>query len=456
MRRILFLIWTFGCAFLFHHRNIIGFIQQFAVDDKGATLLCAFGLPYPRSHEKEAVFAAKSAWMIRERFLEAGITGFKISLATGVIFTSMIGNEFRRDPAIVGDTIVIAVRILKFDYAIDSIVCDDATRLACISEHEGLCEFEDMGDEYVKGKLYPLRIWRLVHFGAKKQTRRPEDVMVDETIGYEPERERVLAFISAWAKLPDHNTILITGPGGSGKSMFYQQIIHLADSLGYQICSAASAEVEKNTEYYQCKFLLLGLFDIMRTHHIPYASKFPSQKVVPPLSDDASDAPAPDTSRLINQATQQETDFEPSVQVTAPADRAIKPFDRRRSSAFSVDMGASPKISQYGEPSSRLSRSMTKLQAFISVCLRKMGVVDMMMLPILDDIISTISSDNSTPIVNKSDDEILTDFITKTLNYASQFVKIIVMFEDIQCKYFFFRSLFDGAFRQSTISSPSF
>lgn len=412
---------------------LIGFIQQFAVDDKGATLLCAFGLPYPRSHEKEAVFAAKSAWVIRQRFLEAEITGFKISLATGVIFTSMIGNEFRRDPAIVGDTIVIAVRILKFEYAIDNIVCDDATRVACISEHDGLCEFEDMGDEYVKGKLYPLRIWRLVHFGAKKQTRRPDDVMVDETIGYEPERERVQTFISAWAEHPDHNTILITGPRGSGKSMFYQQIVHLADSVGYQICSAASAEVEKKTEFYQCKFLLLGLFDIMRTHYIPYASKSLSQETVPPISGYASTAPALGTNNRVDQAIGQGTWFEPSTQATVPAEPSRK-FDRRRSSAFSADMISSPTISQYGEPSSRVSMSMTKLQAFISVCLRKMGVADLKMLPVLDDIISTISSDNSTPIVNALDDEILTDFITSILNYASQFVKIIVMFEDIQCK----------------------
>ncbi|KAG0042364.1 hypothetical protein BGZ83_000554 [Gryganskiella cystojenkinii] len=405
-----------------------GFIQQFAVDDKGATLLCAFGLPYPRSHEKEAVFAAKSAWMIRQRFLEQDITGFKISLATGVIFTSMIGNEFRRDPAIVGDTIVIAVRILKFEYATDSIVCDEATRLACISEPDGLCEFEDMGDEYVKGKLYPLRIWRLIHFGAKKQTRRPYDVMVDETFGYEPERERVLAFIAAWAEIPCSNTILVTGPRGSGKNMFYQQILHLADSLGYKICSAASAEVEKNTEYYQCKFLLLGLFDIMRTHQIPYASRFLSEEVAPPLaesSDNNEDSGTPDTTLYVR------SPFQTPPRGLLPSEWSDK-FRHRRSSAFSTDMANSPTISQYGKPSARASTTTTKLQAFINVCLTKMGVPDLTSLPILDEIISTISSDNSTPTLSKTDDEILTDFIVRVLNYAGQFVKIIVMFEDIQ------------------------
>ncbi|KAG0203338.1 hypothetical protein BGX28_004367 [Mortierella sp. GBA30] len=431
-----------------------GFIQQFAVDDKGATILCAFGLPYPRSHENEAVFAAKSAWMIRQRFFSEDIGDFRISLATGVIFTSVIGNEFRRDPAIVGDTIVVAVRILKADNAHESIVCDDATKSACASAHDGLCQFEDMGEEYVKGKAHPLRIWKLVHFGAKKQTRRPEDVMVDETIGYEPERERVAAFIRAWSDKPDGNTILVTGPRGSGKSMFYKQICHIADSSAYQICSAASLEVERSTEYYPVKFLLLGLFDIMRKHEIPFTSKnsdhvtfsVPQNEVahqasaaskVPRIdrahttasvgTDTTDTFAASDLSLTMTSATSSSSMDECQSQGTGS-------HDRRRSSAFSADMATSPTISQYDEPSLRRSTNMTKLQAYINVCLTKMGChrdVSMAM-PVLSRIICHVSSDNSTPVVDMHDDEILAEFIVRVLNYASMFVKIIVMFEDVQ------------------------
>ncbi|KAF9180118.1 hypothetical protein BGZ51_006432 [Haplosporangium sp. Z 767] len=420
-----------------------GFIQQFAVDDKGATLLCAFGLPYPRSHEKEAVFAAKSAWTIRMQFLEEGIRGFKISLATGVIFTSMIGNEFRRDPAIVGDTIVVAVRILKVDYAIESVVCDDATMAACTLDHDSLCQFKDMGEEYVKGKIHPLRIWKLVHFGAKKQTRRPNDVMVDETIGYEPEREKVSSFISAWAENPDRNTILVTGPKGSGKSMFYQQICHIADDKGYQICSAASAEVEKNTEYYPIKFLLLGIFDIMRKHHVSNASK-PMDKSATssttPLGAIPEDELATNNEPAKTPATIASSDTAMTDISTTSIEEVLTPStlangsDRRRSSAFSVDMALSPTLSQYEEPSARQSTSLTKLQVFISVCLSKIGSCEdsNVTMPVLNRIISAISLDNSTPVMDIKDDKILAEFIVRILNYASVFVKIIVMLEDAQ------------------------
>ncbi|KAF9539015.1 hypothetical protein EC957_005957 [Mortierella hygrophila] len=430
-----------------------GFIQQFAVDDKGATLLCAFGLPYPRSHEKEAVFAAKSAWMIRQEFLAQGIHGFKISLATGVIFTSMIGNEFRRDPAIVGDTIVIAVRILKFDYATDSIVLDDATRVACTTDSDELCEFEDRGEEFVKGKTHPLRIWKLVHFGAKKQTRRPEDVGVDETIGYDPEREKIVNHVTTWAKTPDHHTILVTGPRGSGKSMFYHQMIHMADNFGYRICSAASAEVEKNTEYYPVKFLLLGLFDIIRQRDIPYSSKSTNTSVPSPLTADGVEESEilPNPVTIVTCPATSATEEEPPLPpATIGSPGMLQPksgimqatdtsttvssthLDRRRASNFSVDLDDSPTISQYGEPSARRSASMTKLEAYIIVCLAKIGEMDSKLLPKLNKIISAMSCDNATPLVEERDDDILADFIVDILNYASRFVKIIVMFEDVQ------------------------
>ncbi|KAF9110389.1 hypothetical protein BGX27_006419 [Mortierella sp. AM989] len=441
------------------------FIQQFAVDDKGATILCAFGLPYPRSHEREAVFAAKSAWVIRRRLLDEGISGFKISLATGVIFTSMIGNEFRRDPAIVGDTIVIAVRILKFDYATESVVCDDATKEACTSDRDGLCEFEKMGEEFVKGKLHPLRVWRLVHFGAKTQIRRPDDMMVDETIGYEPRREKVAQFIKSWEKQPGRNTILVSGPRGSGKSMFYQQICHIADKDGFSLCSAASAEVEKSTDYYLCRFLLLGLLDIMKKKEIPYKnstdqldelgitigvldlqqcsqplqrlqlqhlSKFNLMASPTTVSTKTTVIAAPSISSIQSDRTISNNSFTVGYNTCSPI---TSEFASSIVSSINTktpwDTAYSPTISQYGGVSRRSSTSLTKMQALINLALQKMGEDDEAIHD-LYAIVDALSSDGYAPVMDDCDDQILSDFIVRILNYASAFVKIIVMFEDVQ------------------------
>ncbi|KAF9971548.1 hypothetical protein BGZ73_005501 [Actinomortierella ambigua] len=423
-----------------------GFIQQFAVDDKGATLLCAFGLPYPRSHEREALFAAKSAWVIRRRLLEVGIKDFKISLATGIIFTSMIGNEFRRDPAIVGDTIVIAVRILKFDYAKESVVCDDATKVACSSDHDGLCEFEDMGEEYVKGKALPIQIWKLVHFGAKKQVRRARDFMVDETIGYEPERERVSKFIKKWSAAPDHHTILVTGARGSGKSMFYQQICRISDQNNYSICSAAAAEVEKNTWYYMCKFLLLGLFDIMRKPIIPFAARVKDLGITFGNEDTGQISTATTSTSISTSATTPTTEDEPITPVSSTAGTPLMTpgLDGGTGPSFlsSVphvkapcnDLSLSPltNYTPYGsEPNKRSEAYVSKLQNLISVTLQKAGE-SVELVPRLHDIISSISSDNAARVMTEDDDAVLKDFIVRILNYANQHVRVVTMFEDVQ------------------------
>ncbi|KAG0206461.1 hypothetical protein BGX28_002094 [Mortierella sp. GBA30] len=442
-----------------------GFIQQFAVDDKGATVLCAFGLPYPRSHEREAVFAAKSAWVIRHRLLAKKIYGFKISLATGVIFTSMIGNEFRRDPAIVGDTIVVAVRILKFNYATESVVCDEATREACKSDRDGLCEFAFMGNEFVKGKMQPLKVFRLVHFGAKKQSRRPDDIMVgevDEPIGYEPEREKVVQFIKSWEREPDRNTILVSGPRGSGKSMFYQQICHIADKNQYQICSAASAEVEKNTEYYVCRFLLQGLFDVMNRMEVQHATTDQSQEpgVVQEGSGDGTDDQQQHDPHIrqhqrslsnvtgstiaadacSNSVAKDADIVDTTVRTSIVSDSSSRENIQLGESVYSGvisnspwDLTPSPIVCQFDDTVKKSPTYISKLRAFINGALQKMGEGNGdSMAYTLYDIIAALFSDNSAPVMDDRDDDMLADFIVRMLNYASTYVKVVLVFEDVQ------------------------
>ncbi|KAF9431559.1 hypothetical protein BGZ76_000144, partial [Entomortierella beljakovae] len=438
------------------------FIQQFAIDDKGATILCAFGLPYPRSHEREAVFAAKSAWVIRRRLLDEGISGFKISLATGVIFTSMIGNEFRRDPAIVGDTIVIAVRILKFDYATDSVVCDDATKEACTSDRDGMCDFEDMGEEFVKGKIKHLKVWRLVNFGAKTQIRRPDDILVDETIGYEPEREKVSQFIKTWNRTPQNNTIVVSGSRGSGKSMFYHQICHIADKEGFSICSAASVEVQKSTEYYVCRFLLMGLLDIMKKKEIPFKNDEDQPEdsgiALEEIDINESSLPLerlqlqyPSISKSI--VTPSESSFattklnSSSMSIRSETTINIVPYSSNysyspttpkptsvRSSIITRnpwDATYSPTINQFPVGSRRSSTCLSKMQALINLAFLKLGDACSDKYD-LYGIVDALSSDDSAPFLNEHEDQVLADFIVNLLNYASAYVRIIVMFEDIQ------------------------
>jgi hypothetical protein len=190
----------------------------------GATLLGVFGLP-PLSHEREAVFAAKAALEIRAKYLENRFKGFAISLSTGVIFTAVLpqNGPYRRDPGIAGDAIVVAVRMLKFPFSNENIVCDPSTK----KQIGGLCEFEDYGESFVKGKVKPVQIYGIQKFGPPERDNRISVLSVERSndfIGYKSELEKALKFIDDWNEAPNHHLMVISGHSGVGKSFFCHKL----------------------------------------------------------------------------------------------------------------------------------------------------------------------------------------------------------------------------------------
>lgn len=193
-------------------------MQQFAVDDKGATILAVFGLP-PLSHERESIFAAKAAIELREHYL-GFLDDFAISLSTGVIFNAVLphGNPYRRDPAIAGDTIILAVRMLKFPFSKKNIVCDFATK----QQIGRLCEFDDYGEKFVKGKVKPIPIYGILRFAAVKSKRisTQSQEKNSDFIGYKSEMADATYFVDEWGESPNNHILVIAGPSGVGKSFF--------------------------------------------------------------------------------------------------------------------------------------------------------------------------------------------------------------------------------------------
>ncbi|OZJ03803.1 hypothetical protein BZG36_03026 [Bifiguratus adelaidae] len=247
-----------------------GMLQQFAVDDKGATLLAVFGLP-PLSHENEPTFAAKAAIELRDLYETQGIPDFAISLATGTIFTVVLpqGNEYRRDPAIAGDTIILAVRMLKFAFAHHSVICDAATKER-ISQ---FCELEDMGQNFVKGKVKPITIYKIKKF-ASEDIRRPLAGTSDSSInvdfiGYRTEMEAASRLIDGWMTAKNQHVLVVCGPSGVGKSFFCATIQKSVQSHGVYVCPAQATEVEKGTKYFLMKGIVLQLFEIIDSDAIP-------------------------------------------------------------------------------------------------------------------------------------------------------------------------------------------
>lgn len=197
----------------------------------GATLLGVFGLP-PLSHEREAIFAAKAAIELRDAYLPI-LPDFSIALSTGTIFNSVLpqGCPYRRDPAIAGDTIILAVRLLKFAFAVQNIVCDFATK----QQIGMLCDYEDYGENMVKGKIKPIMVYGIRKFGVGK-TKRISIQGGDKNsdfIGYKFEMNQANRFLDDWSEGHDYHLLIISGSSGVGKSFFCHALNKIMSSYGF-------------------------------------------------------------------------------------------------------------------------------------------------------------------------------------------------------------------------------
>ncbi|HRJ76732.1 MAG TPA: adenylate/guanylate cyclase domain-containing protein, partial [Anaerolineales bacterium] len=87
-----------------------GSMNKIAVDEKGVSLLAAFGLP-PFSHEDDPLRGVLAAQDIYNAITELGLHCY-IGIATGRVFCGVIGNETRREYTVNGDAVNLAARLM--------------------------------------------------------------------------------------------------------------------------------------------------------------------------------------------------------------------------------------------------------------------------------------------------------------------------------------------------------
>ncbi|KAI8344260.1 hypothetical protein BC941DRAFT_408182 [Chlamydoabsidia padenii] len=390
-----------------------GTLQQFAVDDKGATLLGVFGLP-PLSHEREAIFAAKAAIELRDAYLPF-LPDFSIALSTGTIFNSVLpqGCPYRRDPAIAGDTIILAVRMLKFAFAIRNIVCDFATR----QQIGVLCDYEDYGGNMVKGKIKPIMIYGIRKFGVGK-TKRISLQGGDKNsdfIGYKLEMERANRFLDDWSEGNDHHILIISGPSGVGKSFFCHALNKTMTSYGFTCCWSSSTEVERSSKYYLVKHLLLSLFDIIDSDKVPQNTK----KRTSPFNHYGSTS-----------SPQFESSPSSSVSSLPYSNTNVTNNRLQRLTTYS-----SMTRSSYGAFSTQSPDAANEILELILRCLRKCGEDDGF-LPLFKVVFGSLGGTEENRYTRRLDgrgrDILLTGVITRMVKYVSENMPLVLILDDVQ------------------------
>lgn len=168
------------------------------------------------------MFGAKAAIELRDAYRQLQLPDFAIALSTGIIFNAVLpqGNPYRRDPSISGDAIILAVRMLKFPFSKKNVVCDSATK----HQIGGLCEFQDLGENFVKGKVKPVQMYGIQRFGQSSRPKRISQHNAEHSttdfIGYRSEMGAAMRMIDDWNEAQNHHALVISGPSGVGKSFF--------------------------------------------------------------------------------------------------------------------------------------------------------------------------------------------------------------------------------------------
>jgi len=221
-----------------------GSINKLNVDDKGATLVAALGLP-PLAHEDDPARGVKAALAMQAAMRGLGLR-YAIGVTTGRAFCGVVGNEQRREYTLMGDVVNLAARLMQA--APENLLCDAATYEAAQTQ----LTFESLPAIMVKGKAEPVVIYRPI---AERKTTRAATTM----IGRDAERTQLAEQLAAFQR-GESNVALIEGEAGIGKSQLVANFVEHAQAQGATPFLGAGDAIEKMTPYHAWRPIFQQLF----------------------------------------------------------------------------------------------------------------------------------------------------------------------------------------------------
>lgn len=237
-----------------------GSMNKIAVDEKGVSLLAAFGLP-PFSHEDDPLRGVLAAQDIHAAITELGLHCY-IGVATGRVFCGVIGNETRREYTINGNAVNLAARLMQavsaggvtsLDGSAADIVCDAET----YESAKLRMDFTPLPPIQVRGKAQPVSIYVPQARHAKGMGR----VALTDMIGRENERFAIAEALRALIT-NESRVVVVEGEAGFGKSRLVEELLRQADAMNVNILLGLAEAIEQNTPYHVWKDVARKIFDL--------------------------------------------------------------------------------------------------------------------------------------------------------------------------------------------------
>ncbi len=247
---------------LYHYE---GSINKLNVDDKGVTLVAAYGLP-PLAHEDDAARGTLAALAVHAKLSQLDVR-HAIGVTTGRAFCGAVGGEARREYTLIGDVVNVSARLMQAAgqllaaggqspgaEGLPPLLCDEAT----FQSAQIRVAFETLPPVAVKGKAEPVAIHRPLH--EKKAVERSQTEMVGRA-----QERAVLSEAMQALRRGQHRAagvVVIEGEAGLGKSRLVDAAQGQAEALGLPVLLGAGDAFEKSTPYYAWRAIFTQLLDL--------------------------------------------------------------------------------------------------------------------------------------------------------------------------------------------------
>ncbi len=236
-----------------------GSVNKIAVDEKGVSLLAAFGLP-PFSHEDDPLRGILAAQDIIAAVKELGLNCY-IGIATGRMFCGVIGNEKRREYTINGDAVNLAARLMQAVSGTMNTPAGELIEIICdTSTYEGSksrVDFITLDPINIRGKSHPVNIFvpQARHAKGKGQ------IALTDMIGREDERFAIAEALRALIT-KESRVLIIEGEAGLGKSRLAEELYRQADAMNVNILLGLGEAIEQSTPYHVWKNITQKIFNL--------------------------------------------------------------------------------------------------------------------------------------------------------------------------------------------------
>ncbi|MDT4961674.1 MAG: hypothetical protein QOF87_1321 [Pseudonocardiales bacterium] len=218
-----------------------GNVLQLTIGDKGAYLYAIFGAPV--THENDAARACASALELLTLEADAAVTGLQIGVAAGRLRSGTYGHPERRTFCCLGDAVNLAARLMMAAPAGSAYVSADVRQAAESDFRWGAATQLRVAGKSAEVVMSPLLGRRRT--ASRKVLGRP---VASALIGRADELEELQARATE-AMDGQGQVVVVTGPGGIGKTRLLAELARWLTKQGVRIRTGAAPSYGARTTY---------------------------------------------------------------------------------------------------------------------------------------------------------------------------------------------------------------